>query len=98
MKQKKFRQQITLEEMNDEIIRELSVRKRVYPRWIQDGKIKKETADFRCLVFEAIMFKLYEEIKATSPQKGLFTDEECEICGESDINKCFCYGDNDEQK
>lgn len=67
---KKFRQEITFEEMTGEIARELGVRKRVYPRWIEQGKITPETADFRCLVFEAIAFHLYEEMKKREPQQG----------------------------
>lgn len=69
---KKFRQEITLEEMQAEISRELVVRKRVYPRWIEQGRIKQETADYRCLVFEALLFKLNDEIKASEPQGELF--------------------------
>lgn len=69
---KRFRQQIELEEMQAEIIRELSVRKRVYPNWIASGKIEEATANFRCLVLEAIMFKLDAEIKENNPQKELF--------------------------
>lgn len=72
MPEKHFTQQITLEEMSKEISRELVTRKRVYPRWIQDGKIKQETADFRCLVLEAILRKLCDELKATAPQQDLF--------------------------
>jgi hypothetical protein len=69
---KRFVQQITLDEMSKEISRELVTRKRVYPRWVADGKIKEETADFRCLVLEAILRKLCAEIKENSPQKELF--------------------------
>jgi hypothetical protein len=70
-----FVQQITLDEMSKEISRELVTRKRVYPRWIQDGKIDERTANFRCLVLEAILRKLCDEIKIASPQKELFPDE-----------------------
>ena len=67
-----MREQITLDEMLTEVTRELSVRKRVYPRWIEDGKISEETAKFRMLIFEAITFHLYEEIKKREPQGDLF--------------------------
>jgi len=72
MIEKHFTQQITLEEMQDEIKRELATRKNVYPRWIENGKIKKEIADFRVLVLEALQIFLQNELKKTAPQKGLF--------------------------
>ena len=72
MSEKHFTQQITLEEMREEIRRELATRNRVYPRWIQDGKIKKETADFRVLVLEALNIFLQSELRKTAPQKDLF--------------------------
>ena len=70
--EKHFSQQITLEEMSKEISRELVTRKRVYPRWIQDGKINQQTANFRCLVLEALLIKLCAEIRETAPQQDLF--------------------------
>jgi hypothetical protein len=72
MPEKHFPQQITLEEMSKEISRELVTRKRVYPRWIQDGKINQQTADFRCLILEALLRKLSDELRETAPQKDLF--------------------------
>jgi len=69
---KHFAQQITVEEMSKEISRELVTRKRVYPRWIEDGKIKQELADYRCIVLEALLRKLCREQTANDPQKNLF--------------------------
>ena len=65
-------EQITLEEMQEEVKRELATRNRVYPRWIQDGKIKKDVADFRVLVLEAVKIFLQNELKKAAPQKDLF--------------------------
>jgi hypothetical protein len=70
--EKHFAQQITLEEMSREISRELVTRKKVYPRWIDEGKISRQTADFRCLILEAILRKICAEQKAIQPQKELF--------------------------
>ncbi len=67
-----IREQITFVEMREEIARELSVRKRVFPRWILDGKIDKETAHFRMLVLEALVFHLHDEVKEREPQGDLF--------------------------
>ena len=72
MSEKNFTQQITLEEMQEEVKRELATRNRVYPRWIQDGKIKKDVADFRVLVLEALNIFLQNELKKSAPQKDLF--------------------------
>lgn len=69
---KQFTQQITLEEMSDEVKRELATRKRVYPRWIEDGKIKKETAGYRVLILEALEIFLQEELRKQSPQQTMF--------------------------
>lgn len=68
---KRFRQQITFDEMRAEISRELVTRKRVYPRWIAEGKITRETADFRCLIFEALLFHLHEKTRAVRAAKGV---------------------------
>ena len=69
---KQFTQQITLDEMSDEIKRELATRKRVYPRWIEDGKIKQEIADFRVWFLNHLSIQLGDEIKRNAPQGDLF--------------------------
>lgn len=69
---KHFARQITLDEIAKEISRELVTRKRVYVRWINDGKISQEVADYRCLVLEALLRKLCSEQTANDPQKNLF--------------------------
>ncbi len=69
---KQFTQQITLEEMSEEIKREIAMRKSVYPRWIENGKIKKETADYRVLILEALQIYLQEELRDKSPQQSMF--------------------------
>jgi len=68
---KQHTQQITLDEMSKEISRELVTRKRVYPRWIADGKITQQVADYRCLVLETLLRKLCREIADAAPQKEL---------------------------
>lgn len=35
--------------------REISMRRRVYPRWIESGKMKQETADREIALMEAIL-------------------------------------------
>lgn len=72
MIEKHFTQQITLDEMHDEVKREIAMRKGVYPRWIENGKIKKETADLRVLILEALQIFLNDELKKNAPQKSMF--------------------------
>ena len=70
--QKHFTSQITLDEMHDEIKREITLRQRVYPQWISTNRISRRTADFRLLILEAIQIHLESEIKKTAPQGDLF--------------------------
>jgi hypothetical protein len=72
MIEKHFTQQITVEEMLTEIKREIAMRKSVYPRWIESGKIKKETAASRVLILEALQIFLDSELKKTAPQPSMF--------------------------
>jgi hypothetical protein len=72
MIEKQFTQQITVEEMLTEIKREIAMRKSVYPRWIESGKIKKETAASRVLILEALQIFLDGELKKTAPQPSMF--------------------------
>ena len=58
--------------METELKREIGMRNAVYPRWIQAGKLKRETADFQILVLKAALVLIQDEIKKNSPQKDLF--------------------------
>lgn len=75
---KHFVQQITLEDMKREVEREIKVRQRVYPNWIEQGKISKTCADYRILVLEAVAIQIELLIHEKSPQRNLFerSDEE----------------------
>lgn len=71
-KDKNFLTQITIDDVIDEIRRELKVRERVYPDWIASGRIKQGCAEFRknCLIAN---LQLLEEIaRDRSAQKKLF--------------------------
>ncbi len=70
--EKHFTQQITLEEMTDEIKREIGMRKGVYPRWIENGKLRREAADLRVLILEAVEIFLNDELKKHQPQRSMF--------------------------
>ncbi len=49
-----------------ELERELAVRRGVYPRWIQTGKINRETAHRRIITLEAIL----ADYRRRSPTSG----------------------------
>lgn len=49
---------IRLEDMLEELEREIKVRRRVYPRWIESGKLDPVTADRRILCLVAIRKRL----------------------------------------
>ena len=72
---KHFLQQITLDDMHSEIVREIKTRQRVYPNWIEQGKILQTTADYRILVLEAVALELSALRLKRSPQANLFEDE-----------------------
>lgn len=50
---------VQLREKIAELKREIKVRKRVYPRWVQTGKLDGPLADYRITVLRAIL-KDYE--------------------------------------
>ena len=53
----------------DEAKREVAMRRRVYPRWVQDGRMKQADADRKIAVMEAIAAD-YRERAETEEQKG----------------------------
>jgi hypothetical protein len=69
---KHFTQQVTVDEEIDEIKRELATRRRVYPNWIDTGKINEATADYRILILEKILIRLNEAACAESIQPKMF--------------------------
>ncbi len=72
MIEKHFVQQVTINEQIAEVKREIAMRNKVYPRWIEAGSLPKQKADFQILVMEAVLISLQETAKQTSPQAGLF--------------------------
>ena len=55
------------------IIRELGFRKKVYPKWIQLGKMKQEQADFEISTMEEIKeYFDYLQIHTAPEQQSLF--------------------------
>jgi len=72
MSDKHFVQQITIDEQIAEVKREIAMRNKVYPRWIEAGSMQKPKADFQILAMEAVLISLQDLAKKTAPQAGLF--------------------------
>lgn len=53
---------ITIHHQIQEIERELAMRRRVYPRWVRLGKIRKMDADHRVEVLESILEELHARL------------------------------------
>jgi len=58
MIEKHFVQQITINEQINEVKREISMRRGVYPKWIEAGSLQKTKGDFQILMMEAVLISL----------------------------------------
>ncbi len=65
-------EQITLEEIAEEMKREIKVRQRVYPRWIEQGKIDSQIAANRVLILQANLALIEAEVNKNAAQMELF--------------------------
>lgn len=65
-------EQITLEEIADELQREIKMRGRVYPRWIETGRMSKHDADLQTLKMSACLAFIEAGLKKNAAQGGLF--------------------------
>lgn len=52
---------ITLEEMRKSVKREVDYRKWIYPKWVIQGKMEQNRADFEIACMQAILDNLYEQ-------------------------------------
>ncbi len=68
MIEKHFVQQITINEQINEVKREISMRRGVYPKWIEAGSLQKTKGDFQIPVMEAVLISLQDLAKKTKPQ------------------------------
>ena len=73
---KQIPSQITLMEMKAEIVREINVRRRVFPNWYESGKLSASVGEYRILVLEVVALELNKLIREKSPQRDLFTTDE----------------------
>ncbi len=70
--EKHFVRQITIDEQIAEVRREIAMRRKVYPKWIEASSLPKVKADFQILAMEAVLISLQDLAKKTAPQAGLF--------------------------
>ena len=60
---------ITLDEQIDCVRREIRMRNRVYPRWVEIGRITQAHADHQVAAMEAVLATL-ESLRPAQPQQG----------------------------
>ena len=65
-------EQITLEEIAEELKRELAMRGRVYQRWIEIGKLDADTGNLQILKLRACLAFIEAELKKNDAQGDLF--------------------------
>ena len=65
-------EQITLEEIAEELKRELAMRGRVYPRWIEIGKLDADSGNLQILKLRACFAFIEAELKKNDAQGDLF--------------------------
>lgn len=58
--------EITIDQQITAAKREVGMRRRVYSRWVENGKMKQAEADHQIAAMEAIVVTL-EEVKKTKP-------------------------------
>lgn len=58
----------TTQEKIKEIERELKMRKKVFPTWVLQGRIKQEVADKRIKIMEEILMDYQEKAKQENKQ------------------------------
>lgn len=63
----KFMAEFTIDEQIEEVKREIAMRERVYPRWIQDGKMKQAAADRQIAAMKSVL----ETLQAEKERRGL---------------------------
>lgn len=69
---KQYIEQITLEEMHGELKRELKIRERVYPRWIESGRLERNVAHLQVLKLRACLAFVETELNKNVAQGDLF--------------------------
>jgi hypothetical protein len=58
---------VSREEMLAEVEREIALRRRVYPRWVEAGRLKLDRAERQIAVLEALAAWLANEMAEAAP-------------------------------
>jgi hypothetical protein len=58
---------VSREEMLAEVEREIALRRRVYPRWVEAGRLKLDRAERQIAVLEAVAAWLASEMAEAAP-------------------------------
>jgi len=62
---------MTVRDKYVEVKRELALRRRLYPRWVAEGKLPEREASRRIAVLHAIMEDYERELAAAEPELAL---------------------------
>jgi len=54
---------ITTKQKRDEILREIGVRERFYPGWVQAGKLSAHTAELRIAILRSLLLDLEAKLE-----------------------------------
>ena len=64
--------EITIAEIIKEVQRELNMRKKVFPTWVLQGRIKEDVANKRIKIFEEILEDYKQKLISETKQACLF--------------------------
>lgn len=70
------RKTIPIEDVIKELRRELEMRKKLYPQWIQSGKLDRDRANIQFLRLQKALELLEEKTIPVTQQKSLFDGTE----------------------
>jgi len=68
---------VTLAHKVSELERELKTRKRLYPRWVENNKLNRVTADLRITILQAVLNDYYREGQTNDRTKTTQGAEHC---------------------
>lgn len=66
---------MTTEDKIKEIQRELNMRKKVFPTWVLQGRLKQDIAEKRIKIFEEILADYKQKLISETKQACLFQEE-----------------------
>lgn len=67
----------TAQEIVEELEREVSMRKRVFPRWVAEGKLRADQAERRIGIMEQVL----EDARKIAPADGSDNEQQGDLFG-----------------